>query len=122
MANLWHGLEMRLKAVANNCQAPKKDISYSGKKKHEFGGQGVAIITLRLIRDDLGQLCGWQKPERTPLEPRGLDPNTLPIGRWCSDWERVISVLQEGGYSFKLVVKDGQPVGWLEVVGVTTHW
>lgn len=119
MDDLWNGLELRLRAVANNCQATKKEISFSGKSKHEFGGEGVAIITIRLWRNG-SALRGWERPERTPLEPRNLDPSTLPIDSWCNDWPRVVETLKNlsKGDSFRLVVKDGQPVGWLAPVDV----
>lgn len=102
MADNWTKLKWRLQAVANN----------------EAGGgcNGVALIQVSVI------LCNglpvlWHRPQRIPLEPQNADLSLLPITRhngWDVLMHNFVNGQRQGMASRTLVVKNGEPVGWLE--------
>jgi len=130
MINPWHGLEERLRAIANN--------------KANGGCNGVALICINLLFDQSGNLLGWYKPQRIQLEPKSLDVSCLIAGqKRLGTWENTLSQLENSVseedvivntfdpsqnkivpfYTIEgkkrstidktLVVLDGQPVGFL---------
>jgi hypothetical protein len=105
----WQKLHWRLEAIANN--------------KQGGGCKGVAIIELGLYYNS-GQLIGWTRPERTPLEPVQFDTSVFDL-QPLRGWNEVILALKrERGVMVRkmLVVRDGEPVGWFrEVAGETVR-
>lgn len=101
---IWEKFLMRLQSIANN----------------EFGGgcDGVAFIEIEAFVAQ-GTLIGWPKPQRIPLEPKLFDCsalNLLPARTWSGvlrDLQREVNG-HAGKLQKTLVVKNSEPVGWLQ--------
>lgn len=105
MQDNWTKYQKRLKVFANN--------------RNHGGCGGVAFLRLRCFVTD-GVLRAWERPARTPLEPRDFDPAWLRMEE-TKDWYSAIGDLKRGTNGHcpldrVLVVRDGEPVGWLKDV------
>jgi len=107
MADNWTKLKWRLQAVANN--------------EANGGCPGVALIFVNVFLS-CGLPIGWYKPQRIMLEPRNFDISILPIiGHAPKGWDDLMHSLVPGEMKRAtgvidriLVVREGEPVGWLE--------
>ena len=102
MADNWTKLKWRLQAIANN--------------EANGGCSGLALIQVNLFLLN-GLPVLWQKPQRIPLEPQNADISILPLIR--GDWDVLMHSLtngqRDGMLNRTLVVRDGKPLGWLEI-------
>lgn len=104
MKNPWHGLEERLRSVANN--------------KANGGCDGVALIYVNLFFCTGQGLLGWYKPQRIQLEPKSFDVSGLIAGQkrldgWKDTLFRLEDSIENNRVDKTLVVLNGQPVGFL---------
>ena len=102
MADNWTKLKWRLQAVANN--------------EANGGCSGIALIHIDIFLSN-GLPILWQKPQRISLEPQNADVSILPLSR--GDWNVLMHSLtsgqRDGMLNRTLVVKNGEPLGWLEI-------
>lgn len=106
MADNWTKLKWRLQAIANN--------------EANGGSSGVALIFVNLFLSG-GQLIGWYKPQRIPLEPKHFDISLLPFTNTGDlDWllDKCKDNTLTGTINRVLVVRDGDPIGWLDMVDI----
>lgn len=104
MADNWTKLKWRLQAVANN---------------EANGGPGYVVLIFVNLFLSNGQPIGWYKPQRIPLEPRTFDISLLPFthtGDWDCLLENCVNGTETGMVNRVLVVREGNPIGWLDSV------
>lgn len=116
----WQKLIERLREAANSYRG--RSNRWQDKPKRESAPDddywNVSIIEFKLYFRQ-GELVGWTKPQRTPLEPRQFDISTLDLQTVQAGWNGVfIDLKRECNRGINpiekaLVIREnGEPVGW----------
>lgn len=107
----WQKLLTRLRAIANN--------EFNGRRDDRPGqSRSAAIIEFKLYFK-AGELVGWSKPLRTPLEPCPFDLTIFDLETVQAGWNGVFIDLKRecsrGANPIEkaLVIREnGEPAGW----------